>query len=146
MAFRFPLAAVLQIRESLERKEQMLLEQCYRRLYLLQTRLSQVDQALEGWQHGYEAKLEAGTTALELHLQIDERQRTQLQRNEVLEQIVAAQQALTRQMQTYRTVRQQREIVAQLRKNSLAEYRRREQLQEQKLRDDLFLVRRQRRK
>jgi len=146
MAFRFPLAAVLQIRESLERKEQMLLEQCYRRLYLLQMRLSQLDQALEGWRQDYETKLAAGTTALELHLELDERQRTQLRRNEVLEQIAAAQQALTRHMQTYRTVRQQREIVAQLRKNSLEEYRRREQLQEQKLRDDLFLVRRQHRK
>jgi flagellar biosynthesis chaperone FliJ len=145
MAFRFPLAAVLRIRESLERKEQMLLEQCYQRLYLLQMRLSQVDERREGWQHGYEEKLTGGTRAVELHMLLDERQRMERQRKEILGQIAAAQEALTRQMQTYRAVRQQREIVAQLRKDSLEEYQRREQLQEQKLRDDLFLLRRHRR-
>jgi flagellar export protein FliJ len=144
MAFRFPLATVLRLRESLERKEQLALEMCYQQLAAAQRRLSEVDGWLEYKRKEYENQLLQGTSGVELQFQENERQRMENFRETVMQQIAEAQARLRQQMEMYRTVRQHREVITELRKAQFEKYRRQESLQEQKTRDDLFLLRRQR--
>jgi flagellar export protein FliJ len=146
MAFRFPLAAVLRVRESLERKEQLVLEQCYNRLHELQAHLARLDEQKQNWRQRYETQLMESTIGVNVHVLVEERQCAERQREELLRLIADAQEKLKQQMAQYRTVRQQREIVSELRSQGLEKYRRLELLQEQKSRDDLFLLRRLRRK
>jgi flagellar export protein FliJ len=146
MAFRFPLAAVLRVRESLERKEQLILEQCYNRLHELQAHLARLDEQKQSWRRRYEEQLIESTIGIHVHVLIEERQSAERQREELLRLLADAQEKLKQQMARYRAVRQQREIVSELRSQGLEKYRRLELLQEQKSRDDLFLLRRLRRK
>ena len=146
MAFRFPLAAVLRVRESLERKEQLILEQCYNRLHELQLQLARLDEQKQSWRRRYEEQLIESTIGIHVHVLIEERQYAERQREELLRLITDVQEKLKQQMARYRAVRQQREIVSELRSQGLEKYRRLELLQEQKSRDDLFLLRRLRRK
>lgn len=146
MAFRFPLAAVLRVRESLERKEQLILEQCYNRLHELQLQLARLDEQKQSWRRRYEEQLIESTIGIHVHVLIEERQYAERQREELLRLIADVQEKLKQQMARYRAVRQQREIVSELRSQGLEKYRRLELLQEQKSRDDLFLLRRLRRK
>ena len=146
MAFRFPLAAVLRVRESLERKEQLILEQCYNRLHELQLQLARLDEQKQSWRRRYEEQLIESTIGIHVHVLIEERQPAERQREELLRLIADVQEKLKQQMARYRAVRQQREIVSELRSQGLEKYRRLELLQEQKSRDDLFLLRRLRRK
>jgi flagellar export protein FliJ len=146
MSFRFPLAAVLRIRESLEHKEQLALEQCYQRIYSIQKRLSEHDEQLTAILTEYEARLIRGTKAVDLHVLIEQRVQIERERERTHKQLEEAQNRLREQMEHYRTARQKREILGHLRDTRFEDYQRREAFLEQKTRDDLFLLRRQRQK
>lgn len=146
MAFRFSLATVLRLRESLERKEQMTLEMCYQHLATAQRRLSEVDAWLDYKRREYDEDLLQGTHAADLQFRVDERGRMETLRENVLLEIAEAQERLRLQIEAYRSARRQREIISELRKAQFEHYRYQEAAQEQKMRDDLFLLRRQRAK
>lgn len=146
MPFRFSLSAVLRIRESIEHKEQLALEQCYRQLYTIQKHLSEQDDQIAQIRQEYEDYLIRGTKAVDLHCLIEQRVQAERQRDAILRQLTEAQDRLRKQIESYRSARQQREIVGQVRTNRFEEYQKREALNEQKVRDDLFLLRRQRHK
>jgi flagellar FliJ protein len=146
MPFRFTLAAVLRIRESLERKEQLALEQCYRHLYSVQKRLSEQDDHIANIRKQYQDHLMQGTKAVELHCLLEQRFQAERQRDVIFQQFNEAQDTLRRQIEIYRSARRQRETVGQVRADRFAQYQKHEALSEQKERDDLFLLRRQRHK
>ncbi|MBI3476230.1 MAG: hypothetical protein HY010_10885 [Acidobacteria bacterium] len=146
MPFRFSLAAVLRIRESLEHKEQLALEQCYRQLFSLQQHLSKQDEHISRIRAGYEELVMRGSKAADLQELLEQRFQAERQREAILQQLTEAQEKLRQQIDRYRSARQQRETVGQVRSSRFEEYQKRESLAEQKGRDDLFLLRRQRRK
>jgi len=144
MAFRFSLAAVLRIRESLEHKEQLALEQCYRQLYSLQKRLSEQDEHINRIRAEYEVCVIRGSKAANLQDLLEQRFQAERHREAIQQELTEAQEELRQQIDRYRAARQQRETVGQVRSNRFEEYQKRESLAEQKARDDLFLLRRQR--
>jgi flagellar biosynthesis chaperone FliJ len=144
MPFRFSLAAVLRLRESRERTEEIALEQCYRQLYSIQKLLSVQDERIAGIRECYEQDLIKGTRAADLHCLLEQRFQAEHQREAILQQLAEAQEKLRQQIEIYRSARQQREIVAQVRAGRFRQHQQREALAEQKARDDLFLVSRQR--
>lgn len=146
MPFKFSLATVLRLRESLEHKEQLALEQCYRHLYSLQRLLSEEDERITLIQQQYEERLIRGTKAADLHFSLEQRVQAERRRETVLHQLTEAQTKLRHQIDTYREARQKREIIDQVRSNKFQEYQKRESIAEQKARDDMFLLRRQRHK
>jgi len=144
MAFRFSLAAVLRIRESLEHKEQLALEQCYRQLYTLQKRLSEQDEHINRIRAEYEVCVIRGSKAASLQDLLEQRFQAERHREAIQQELTEAQEKLRQQIDRYRAARQQRETVGQVRSNRFEEYQKHESLAEQKARDDLFLLRRQR--
>ena len=108
--------------------------------------LARLDEQKQSWRRRYEEQLIESTIGIHVHVLIEERQHAERQREELLRLIADVQEKLKQQMARYRAVRQQREIVSELRSQGLEKYRRLELLQEQKSRDDLFLLRRLRRK
>lgn len=143
MAFHFALAAVLRVRESMERREQMALDQCYRQLYSIQKQLAEADARLSRLRSGYESSLAGGTRAGELQCLAGERARIEGRRVEILKQLAEGQQRLRQQLERYRTARRQREVVTELRRSARREWIRNEAVREQRFADDLFLLRRQ---
>lgn len=146
MPFRFSLTAVLRIRESLERKEQLALEQCYRQLFSMQKRLSEQDDHIAQIRQQYEDHLMQGTKAVELHCFVEQRFQAERQRDGIFKELDEAQDKLRQQIESYRSARRQRETVSQVRTDRFADYQKHEALSEQKEHDDLFLLRRQRHK
>ena len=144
MAFRFSLAAVLRIRESLEHKEQLALEQCYRQLYSLQKRLSEQDEHINRIRAEYEVCVIRGSKAARLQDLLEQRFQAERHREAIQQELIEAQEKLRQQIDRYRAARQQRETVGQVRSHRFEEYQKRDSLAEQKARDDLFLLRRQR--
>jgi flagellar FliJ protein len=144
MPFRFSLATVLRLRESRERTEEAALEQCYRELYSIQKQLSVQDQQIAAIRNHHEQELVRGTRAAELHCLLEQRFQSEHQRDAILQQLAEAQEKLRRQIEIYRSARQQREIVGQVRTSRFKQYQQREALAEQKARDDLFLLSKQR--
>jgi flagellar export protein FliJ len=144
MPFRFSLAAVLRLRESRERTEEVALEQCYRQLYSIQNLLSVQNEQIARIREHYEQDLICGTRAAELHCLLEQRFQAEHRREAILQQLAEAQDKLRQQIEIYRSARQQREIVAQVRTSRFRQYQQREALAEQKARDDLFLLSRQR--
>jgi len=144
MAFHFSLAAVLRVRESLEHREQLALEQSYRHLYSVQKELSDQDERLTQIRASYEEELRRGTMAAGLHCLLHERARAERNRVAIEQRLSEAQNEVRRHMESYRRARQQRETVTQVRNHRFAAYQKKEALAEQKVRDDLYLLRRRR--
>jgi len=146
MAFHFPLATVLRVRESLEKKEQQALDQCYRHLYMVQKRLSETDARVKRLREEYADRLATGTKAAGAQCLIEEQLRVEQLRDTILKQLTQAQQALQEQLARFRAARQQREVITELRRSAYWEWSRHEAQREQRLVDDLYLLRRLHRK
>jgi len=146
MPFRFSLAAVLRLRQSLENRERLHLETLHARRAALLREAQQTREASLRLQRSLREHLQQATAAgaeLKFFATVgrgfDER-RQQLQG--ALQQV---EQQVAEQARRYAEQRQKREVLESLRESRLAEYRVQQQRREQAAIDELHLLRRHRR-
>ncbi len=142
MAFRFPLEAVLRVRQGLERQQELRLQEANQLVALLRQQIEKVHSEAENIVAQRWPQFKSGVSAAELqfdglcHLALSERRRNlekQLHEAEALRQT---------RSQDFLQARRQREVIDTLRQHQLKEYEIQESRLDQRRMDDLFLLRR----
>jgi len=141
MAFRFPLQAVFHLRQSIEHQQEMLLRAANQRVGRVRHLLEQLDQCQRQAELLSSGELTSGTTAAELHLSVMKQNALRSERKNLERELARAENSRDQQQQAFRQARQQREMMQSLREHQFREYTRRENRQEQRRLDDLFLLR-----
>jgi flagellar FliJ protein len=141
MPFRFSLATLLRVRESLEHTEMLVLEKRYGEVAFVQGQLWEADQNLIRARECRQEELSRGVMAVQLQLALEEEIRQRRLRDELLKELQAAQTRLREQLDIYWKARQKRDVLQEIRKQKFEQYRREQEKSEQRERDELFLLR-----
>ena len=141
MAFRFTLAAVLKLRESLEKQE-------YARLLQIRKEIIDLESAIQAsWdrelqaEENRKAELNRGMFASHLQDFYEKARSLQYQRDILKVTLKETEKKREEQLKRYRAARQGREMLEKLREKQYSEYLHEKNKQEQAQVDDLFLAR-----
>jgi len=142
MAFRFALAAVLQLRESLERHQELVLQRACARFAEIQRTLETITAETQQMVRDESVQLTTGMKSAEL--QFDMLRHTALDqfKNEIEEKLSEAEATRSACVNAFEKARQSRQVLASLEEGQLEVYRRDQERQAQCALDDLFLLRR----
>ena len=141
MAFRFSLAAVLNLRKSVERQEYLNLEKIHQEIVKVQNQLSEAEQRKAELQQSRDAQLiESMPSVLlqSLYEQVFAVERHIDSLKTLLSELAIKK---DQQIKTYTQARQKREVLESLRERQQATYLLQENKRQQALMDDLFLAR-----
>jgi flagellar FliJ protein len=144
MAFRFSLAGVLKLRESIERREYLALERVHMEIAYAEAQLREVDELRSLLVERRQTELAAGIPAIQLQGAFEQELALEHRRDALklkLEELVAQRQE---HVKAYELARQKREMLDDLRARQLDAYLRNRAKREQSAIDDLFLSRRKR--
>lgn len=141
MAFRFSLEAVLQFRKNLEESEELILHKIVQQIASARLELERLLVRQQSFREQKLSELTRGLPAIHLQEMCEQEQR--------LIEAVNTQQARLRELETsrlaqmavYRAARQNREVLSEIRQQKHHSYLREQLRQEQKMLDDLFLMR-----
>lgn len=142
MAFQFSLSAVLQLRQSLEHQQELLLLEANRQMASLQLRIDHVNQQL--WQHATQESMQLAAALCGAELQFMQLCQSILlgQRVGLEKQLAATQVMRDSRLASFRQARQQREVLATLRQAQQQVYGQNQDRRDQRQLDDLLLLRR----
>jgi flagellar export protein FliJ len=145
MAFRFPLAAVLKYRESMEQREYLALERIQMEIARMQAQIAQAAAARSAAAASSLEQLSRGLAAI--HLQEAREYESALERSQTLfeEKLKELRVSLRQRLRTYQIARQKREVLDELRSRQKNAYERDQARLQQNAVDDLTLARRKRR-
>jgi flagellar export protein FliJ len=141
MAFRFPLEALLRVRQGLERQRELLLQEANLKVAMLRQQIADTNCEMENIQARQQPHFQSGLRAAELQFDVLCRAVLMERRGE-LEKQQARAEVLQRSRNDFQQARRQREIIDSLRRHQLEIYRQHEVRQDQRRVDDLFLLRR----
>jgi flagellar export protein FliJ len=141
MAFHFPLEALLRLRATQTRQEEIRLESLSQRLIATRQQREVLKQQQCAYQQAMLDDLRQAAEASELHLRlVGQRGLVQVERR--LEQaLLELQRAWQEQEKKYLAARQREEVLKSVRQDQLDAYREDERRREQRVVDDLFLSR-----
>jgi len=142
MAFQFSLDAVLRLRQSLERQQELLLHEANQQMAALQLRIDNLNAQLS--QLATQENLQLASPVSAAELQFIQLCRSVLlgQRGGFEKRLAAAQVLRDSRLASFRQARQQREVLETLRQAQAQVYRQNEARQNQRHLDDLILLRR----
>jgi len=140
MAFRFSLAAVLKLRESVEQREHFKLLKIQLEITELSAEIRRTEESQSAAEAGRKTELAQGMPAGHLRDSY-ERARLCTQMRETLKsRLKEAEIRQQQQLKSYRIARQGREVLEKLREQQFSEYVRIRDKRQQALVDDLFLA------
>jgi flagellar export protein FliJ len=142
MAFQFSLDAILRLRKSLERQQELLLHEANQQMAALQARIANLNAHLS--QHAAQEDLQLASTLSAAELQFIQLSRSVLlvQRSGLEKRLASTQAVRDSRMASFQQARQQREVLETLRQTQTQVYRQHEARQNQRRLDDLLLLRR----
>jgi flagellar biosynthesis chaperone FliJ len=144
MGFQFPLAAVLRVRESIEKREERVLQAI--QLKVAQT-IQQVDElsvAIGGAHRGRELALRQTITGGHLQSLLWEEESAEQRLKSSMGQLQVLEQQSDKQMKVYQGAHRNREMLTDMMKKQKGIYDREWLREEQKRLDDIFMARRHR--
>lgn len=142
MPFTFPLHAVLHLRQSLERQQELQLRAANQQVARVHHLLEQMDLHRERLQLLQGNELTAGTTAAEMRFGLLCDGQILRHRRELEQQLLRLQQLREQQREIFQQARRARETLESVRDRQLLLYRKQAARDEQRSMDDLFLLRR----
>jgi flagellar FliJ protein len=141
MAFRFPLQAVLRLRQGYERRERLRLEALAAQIALVLSQLSVLEhQSLVARQRATQMLLE-GMAGSELHFEALRSAAFAGRRVGLLERLAELERQHRAQQLAYQEARRQKEVIDSLRSRQLGIFRLQQARREQQQLDELFLMR-----
>jgi flagellar FliJ protein len=144
MRFRFPLAAVLRLREIAEEREERLLSEILRRIVQTREALDQLDAAMVVVAERRNSGLRASLSAAELQASYREVEALRAARQEHSEQLGKLEQLRLQQLAIYHAAHRGRRMLTEMRAEQRARFEATRAREEQKAADDLFLARHRR--
>jgi flagellar export protein FliJ len=142
VAFRFNFEALLRLRRSLERQQELLLQAVNYDVMKIQQRI----RCLEDWRATLELSetdsLTGGTAAAELQFNCDLSSALLRQEGELQKQLLSLEKTRDQRCASLKEARRQREIFENLRDQQIRVYRMYQTRKDQRAIDDFFLMRR----
>jgi|SRR5579863_7508629 len=142
MAFQFPLEVVLRLRQGLERQRELLLQEANLRVAILRRQIADINSEIRNVLVRQQPRLDSGLSAAELQFDVLCRSVLVERRGELEKQLAAAEVLRNSRTEDFQQARRQREIMDTLRRHQLETYLQQEARQDQRIIDDLFLLRR----
>jgi flagellar export protein FliJ len=144
MAFQFSLAAVLRLRESVEKREERALQSIQLEVARILQAIEQLGVAIGGAHRDRETALQQTISGGHLHSLLWEEQAAEQQLQSMLGQLQVLEEARDKQMKVYQSAHREREMLTDMRKKQKDIYEREWLREEQKRLDDIFMARRHR--
>ncbi len=141
MPFRFPLQALLHLRQSLEHQQELRLRAANQQVARVRYALEQLDSRVRQTQTLFSQYLAGGTTGAELSFLRTTEGLLHAQRQEVEHELSRCQHVRDQQERVFRQARRERETFESLRDEQLRDYEREQARRQQRQLDDLFLMR-----
>lgn len=143
MAFHFPLQAVLHLRQSIERQQELRLAAANQLVARAQHLIEQVEARRQELDSTRSRELSAGLTSAELGFAGQCDAELLRQRRMLEPQLARLEQLCGEQREIFRQARREREMLESVRERQLRVYQREAARREQRSLDDLFLLQRQ---
>jgi flagellar export protein FliJ len=143
MAFRFPLAAILHFRQSIEHQQELRLRAANQQVARGQHVIETIDARRQAVQAEQARELGVGVTAAELRFGLQCEAELLRLRGEFEIQLVRLQQLREQQREIFQQARRNRETMEAVRDEQLDLYKQEAARREQRELDDLFLLRRE---
>ena len=141
MPFRFPLQALLHLRQSLEHQQELRLRAANQQVARVRYALEQLDGRVRQTQTLFSQYLAGVTTGAELSFLRTTEGLLHAQRQEVEHELSRCQHVRDQQERVFRQARRERETFESLRDEQLRDYEREQARRQQRQLDDLFLMR-----
>ena len=142
MPFRFPLEAVLHLRQSLEHQQELRLRAAHQQVARVRHLISQIEAHARQMQVQHAQTLIAGTTSAEMQFALQCERRLGEHRQILHQELARLEKLRDAQQHAYQQARRERETFESLRDRQRHEYERETLRREQRELDDLFLLRR----
>jgi flagellar export protein FliJ len=142
MPFHFTLGPLLRLRESLEKAELQRLRMMAMQVAQVRVEIESLDCEIEAARRQLLEQTATGISGAELNMAALLEASRREQRLRLVAKLDVLEQARRKQQSRYTEVRQQREIVSNLRKRQLSAYQREQARHDQQQADEFFLIRR----
>jgi flagellar export protein FliJ len=141
MAFRFPLATIMRLRQSLERREELALKTISAEVAQCKQNIEQLTAEIVEANKAREKTLLQATPAFQLQSMLSEVQQTADARRLLADSLVSLEQSRMKQLVAYRAAIRDRQILSDLEGRQRKEYElERDRLQQKQI-DDIFAAR-----
>jgi len=144
MAFRFPLASVLGFRESVERREELALAKVQLEMARVQHEIERVTEDLAEAQRKREECMRKAIPAAELQSMLRAADLAAERKKKLLESLAALEHQRGEQMRAYQSAHRARRVLSDLREQQLETWEQQQVRVQQKMADDRFVTRHQR--
>lgn len=141
MAFRFSLAAVLNLRKSIERQEYLNLEKIHQEIAQVQALIAQAEQQKSAIQQSRDAELPQSMPSVFLQSLYEQVFAIEQQMNSLRVVLAELDTKKDKQIKVYTEARQKREVLESVREKQHAAYVLEDNKRQQTLMDDLYLAR-----
>jgi len=141
MAFHFPFESLLHLRRSLERQQELRLRAANQQVAKVRHLLDRSDRQLGEMRIQHARQLQAGETIAELRFAATCEAALVKQRRVIEQELARLERLRDQQQQIFHKARLDRETLESLRQHQFAAYERAGRRREQRLLDDLFLLR-----
>jgi flagellar export protein FliJ len=141
MAFRFSLAAVFNLRKSIERQEYLNLERIHQEIAKVQTQLAEAEQQKLGIQQSRDVQLTESMPSVFLQNLYEQVYALEKHMESLNALLVELAKKKDQQIKVYTEARQKREVLESLREKQHAAYVLEDNKRQQTLMDDLYLAR-----
>ena len=141
MAFRFSLASVLRLRESLEKREEIALQMIQMEIALLRRNIDELTAEIAQRYEGLQAQMLHPVEARRMHLMLNEIDQAIDVRQDLILKLEVSLQKQHEQLKAYRNAVRDRRTLSEMRSQKLAEYEQSQQRLQQKFIDDIFAAR-----
>jgi flagellar FliJ protein len=141
MAFRFTLATVLRVRESIERREERALRKIQLEMARVSRQIDEIDTNIVQSQNARIQLLQQPTPAGQLQTMLWEAQGAVEKRKALLQTLQTLEQQRSKQLQVYQAAHRDHETIINLADEQRAAYELAEARAQQKYLDDIFMAR-----
>jgi flagellar FliJ protein len=144
MAFRFPLATVLRVKEGLERREERALQRIQLEMARVAHRIDELTVAIEKAHAARNQVLQQAVPAGQLHTMLWEAKAAEDLKNALRITLQGLEEQRLKQMKVYLAAHREHETMINLFKEQRSAYEVEQTRAQQKYLDDIFIARRQR--
>jgi flagellar export protein FliJ len=142
MAFQFSLASVLCFRQSVERRQQALLQAANLKVASVRSEIEALERHCGEMASASARDLNAGVSASQLHFTALCQAAVLQRHTQLREELARREEIRVCRSREFEQAWRQREVLERLRDEQFGRYRRRQEQQEQRRTDDLILLRR----
>lgn len=141
MTFKFPLATVLRLRESIEKREELTMQTIQLEVARLRQSIDAVSSDIEQRMQRMQKRIETPVEANQLQLDLAEIDRSVEMRKALLRELEIAMHRRKEQSKVYRAASRARQTLTEMQSECRAAYEQKQERIQQKFLDDIFVAR-----